>query len=139
MHLEHLCERDKQRYKDKITVNGILLRDPFQITEKEWINDPSLRPPVQFGDIWNYLVNTPGQYTAESLRAYKSLDGYNFFVSGHVRDVWYRSVSESVCYLKSFVLPSQKAPERKNWHECWVCLEKKEGSIFSAHCTCKAG
>ena len=64
-------------------MNGVLLHDPFQIYEKEWINGPSLWPPVHYGDISNYLVNTPGQYTVESLRAYKSLDGYNFFVSGN--------------------------------------------------------
>jgi len=38
------------------------------------------------GDIFNYLILTPG-YTFEQLKAYKSLDGFNFFINGWVTNV----------------------------------------------------
>ena len=40
----------------------------------EWIDWPS----VSYADIYNYLINTPSEYTHEMLKAYKSMDGHNF-------------------------------------------------------------
>ena len=40
-----------------------------------------------------HLPNTPNLYTNEKLKAYKSLEAYNFFVSRHVHDVAYHGIN----------------------------------------------
>ena len=67
----------KSRYESKLTYKGhsneeIMLPDPYAL--KEWHNDPLSWPDLTFGDIYTYLIDTPGIYTRESLKAYKSLE-----------------------------------------------------------------
>ena len=35
---------------------------------------------VKYPDIYNFLIATPSFYTGDSLKAYKSLDAYNFIM-----------------------------------------------------------
>ena len=42
---------------------------------------------MTYPDIYNYLINTPSFCTREKLKAYKSMDGYNFFCSGWVSNL----------------------------------------------------
>ena len=44
-------------------------------------------PDVSWGDMYNYLVNSPSEYTQDNLKAYKSLEAFNFFVYNHVQDI----------------------------------------------------
>ena len=43
----------------------------------DWIHWPE----VTYPDIYNYLILTPG-ITHEQLKAFKSMEGYNFYISG---------------------------------------------------------
>ena len=43
------------------------LIDPYEIEEHESIDDVTLGPPVDFGDIYAYLVGTPGEFTRERM------------------------------------------------------------------------
>jgi hypothetical protein len=46
-----------------------------------WIDDDvALWPPVEFGCIYSYLIDTPGQFSKEKLKAYKSLEAYNYYI-----------------------------------------------------------
>lgn len=45
-------------------------------------------------------------FTHEKLRAYKSLDAYNYVVCGHVQMVLYSDIGDDFCVLKAEVLPS---------------------------------
>ena len=47
-----------------------------------------------------------------SMKAYKSFDAYNYFVSGWVRDVLFKKTSEHTCALKAKVNPSKKSPDK---------------------------
>ena len=51
------------------------LPDPY-LMHVGWQNDPSLWPDLTFGDIYQYLINTPGMFSRESMKANKSLDTY---------------------------------------------------------------
>ncbi len=46
-------------------------------------------PELQFGDVYTNLINMEGQFTKEKLKAYKSLDAYNYFYNGYVRTVFF--------------------------------------------------
>ena len=84
-------------------------------------------------------MESKGRYTRESLKAYKSLETYNYFVSGHVRTVFFYESSTRSKYvvLKVSVNPSQISPNDP--HEAWVIARKGNGEILSGHCKCKAG
>ena len=78
-----LPEAERKRYKQKI--KAITKKDyeenldPY-ILEDGWIDDISLWPPVEYGCIYTYLIETPGPYTKEQVKAYKSLDAYNYYI-----------------------------------------------------------
>ena len=84
---ELLQKEDKAKYKRKLTLtNGKLLPDLYGIAEN-WKSDVKLMPDVSWGDMYNYLVNSPSEYTHDNLKAYKSLEAFNFFVCNHVQDM----------------------------------------------------
>ena len=66
--------------------------------EAAWSDDISKWPNNEFGDIYNYLIDLKGPYRKESLKAYKSLEVYNYYASGHVRTVYYFESSEQSMY-----------------------------------------
>lgn len=73
------------RYRDKLKlIDGI---DPYGIRKCDWRADPEGLPDVSYPDIVNYLVHTQSAYTLQDLKAYKSLESYNQFVCGWVKDV----------------------------------------------------
>ena len=89
-------------------------RPGFSLDMTKW-------PPIEYADLFNYFINTPGIYTKEALKAYKSLDGYDYFISGHVHEVFHSDVSPDspVCLLKARVLPSQRLNDEP--HDPWIC------------------
>ena len=46
--------------------------------------------------LYIYLISTASAYTHENLKAYKSLEAFNFVVCNHVQDVFYHSVSKKI-------------------------------------------
>ena len=78
----------QKRYLTKLKIDGCTL-DPYAIEESLWSEDMSNWPDLQFGDIYRYFINTEGCYTKEKLKAYKSLEAYNYFYNGYVRTVYF--------------------------------------------------
>ena len=63
-YLSSLSNEDKVHYDRKLTLaNGVKLDDPYS----------------------TYLVDTPSAYTKESVKAFKSLDGFEFLEKGMCR------------------------------------------------------
>ena len=75
--------------------------DPYGIVEN-WKSDAKLMPDVSWGDMYNYLVNSPSEYTHNNLKAYKSLEAFNFFVCNHVQDIYYNEIAKEseFCIIK---------------------------------------
>lgn len=131
-------DSDRENYFNKLTLaNGNQLPDPYGITE--WVEDGTKWPNVQWPDIYLYLVEKPSVYTRESLRAYKSLDAYNYVMCGHVQSIKHHDFDNEFCVLKAKVLPSQRQGNKTEMYEAWVIVNRKENYILTANCTCMAG
>ena len=118
-YLRNLQAPAKTRCLQKLSFLGLDDTDDSycDVIASKFRDDMTLRPPVEFGNIFGYFVSRPGLYTQEQLLAWKQLDAYNYFQSGHVRTIlaWRK---KNVCLLKSLVNPSQKSPD--DAHHCWV-------------------
>ena len=129
---------------------------PYDIPDVQWVDDVSKWPPVEFGHLYVYFVETPGGYTLEAIKAYKSLEAYNYYrlvpsfysrtsyklmlltqslVAGYVQCIFMILVIASTV-LKSLVNCSQRINDQP--HQPWVAV-MKSGTIVTAHCSCMAG
>ena len=98
---EGLGPGEKARYLRKLDLIGGA--DPYELAPSSWINDdPESLPSVCYPDIVNYLVFSPSPYTAEDLKAYKSLEAYNQMVCGWVREIQYQVIDDR-CVAKAKV------------------------------------
>ena len=78
-YFESLIEEDKKSYLAKLTLPTVeQLPDPF-ILHSNSSDDVSSLPDKTYPDIYHYLIGYPNQFSKESLKAYKSLESYNFF------------------------------------------------------------
>ena len=65
-YFNELQKEEKAKYKHKLTsTNGQLLPDPHGNVE-DWKSDAKLMPSVSWVDIYNYLVNSPSEYTHDN-------------------------------------------------------------------------
>lgn len=132
---------DRKRYEEKMELLGCL-EDPYCRMERkggcrsgcvDWMDWPS----VSYADIYNYLINTPSEYTHEMLKAYKSTDGYNFFMNGWVNNILVTKPEGREHYIFTATVKHSQtlsAPPLKAWVGC-----KSSGLVMAAHCTCMAG
>ena len=108
--LDHL---DLLRYKENLTVTvgntDILLPNPYNIST-DWFIDPKKLPPTKNVAIYLCLIKTPRPYTGEALETYKSLDAFNYFLSGHISEVKQHDIEGgySVIFVKACVEPSKR-------------------------------
>ncbi|CAC5403234.1 unnamed protein product [Mytilus coruscus] len=123
----------KARYLDKL--KGIGDKDPYEMQKSEFSADMAHWPEVTYPDIVNYLVYTQSAYTLNELKAYKSLQGYNYFISGFVQDIGHTCINGKSVFLGK-VKHSQRMsdPSLRPW-----LIVEQDGSVTSAHCTCMAG
>ena len=84
-----LPENAKRRYQQKTSHVGL---DPFALFESQAAASatgakPGTLPPVDGSDIVSYLVLQTSFVTAKQFKAHKSMEAYNQFVCGWVKDV----------------------------------------------------
>ena len=79
----------KGRYIDKLRLLGLDEDgDPYAAhNEEKFINDMSLWLPVEYGHIFCYFIDCPSDYTKHQLLQWKSLEAYNYSLSGHVHTI----------------------------------------------------
>ena len=58
---EQLNKVAKDRYKEKLAIAN-LEQCPFQLPEGIWSSDVKTWPNVEYLDIYDYLINTPGKF-----------------------------------------------------------------------------
>ena len=51
--------------------------DPYCFSDRHWIDDIRQWLAVDFPAIYTHLIDTPGGYTREKLKAFKSLEAHN--------------------------------------------------------------
>ncbi len=103
------------------------------MVEEKWQNWPK----VEYPDIYNYLIQSPSLYTGESLKAYKSLDAYNYYINGWIeKSAVFKLPSPNSYLALGSVKHSQSlsATSAKPW-----LAVKSRGTVVVAHCTCMAG
>ena len=102
--MSNLKKEDKAAYLKKLNMSsGEPFPDPFQL--EEWSSDIQKLPDICWRDVTEYLIDTPNIYTKEALKAYKSLEAYDYFVCGHVQECSYHGISENhkFCFIKAQV------------------------------------
>ena len=57
---------------------------PYRLPADVWKDNPALWPELEYPEVYDYLINTPGIYTKETMKTRKSLEAHNQFVSGWV-------------------------------------------------------
>lgn len=90
-----LSPANKKQYNEKLkTPKNKQLPDPYAAPSHCLSSDITKLPDITWRDVTYYLIESPSIYTKESLKAYKSLDAFNYFVSGHVQDCFYNGIAD---------------------------------------------
>ncbi|XP_051999340.1 uncharacterized protein LOC127655511 [Xyrauchen texanus] len=124
----------RNRYKE--LVNAYVGRDPFLMKMSEFSVELEDLPTVEAVDITNYLVLQTSYYTRQQMKAYKSLEAYNFFVSGWVHNLGTKRLHDDHRLVFAKVNHSQRSDETSL--KTWIIV-KEDGEVIAAHCNCMAG
>ena len=140
-YFSELTGEAKKWYEDKLKLIGCV-QDPYYYMENPKAKVDNLLdwndwPDVSYADIYNYIYNYNyiSLYTHEQLKAYKSLDGYNFYTNGWVSDV--RVTATQVSRSRNFIATALiKHSQRLSSTplKAWVAV-KHTGEVIAAHCT----
>ena len=130
----------KTRYEEKMRLVGCR-EDPYSRFESKAKSSTSNSidwtcwPEVTYPDIYNYLILTPG-VTHGQLKAFKSMEGYNFYINGKVSSINVTKLPSKNFLFTALVKHSQalSAPSLRVWIGIKQC-----GEVICAHCTCMAG
>lgn len=139
-YISTLTSEDRRRFGEKLKIcigdKIEVIQSPYEIGDdkKRWSDSPVSWPPICWGDIYSYLIETPGPFTHERLKAFKSLEAYDYFVSRKVGPI-FSAKQKAVIVLKAKVRPGQAESQRDS-HLPWV-IAKENGKIITAHCDCK--
>jgi len=93
------CPETRARYQQKISEIGL---DPYTLKKSDWNGDIDKFPEITWPDLVMYLVFGINEFTIEKdqFKAFKSLEAYNQFVCGWVRDVVVKEFpNTSTCLL----------------------------------------
>ena len=95
-----LSDASNKRYSDKLK-----LIDPYEVAKNEWKDDVDLWPAVTHVHVCMYLILTPSPYSEKDMLNYKSVDSYQNFVKGWVKQVLVRAVGNKriiICKVREF-------------------------------------
>ncbi|CAN7977845.1 unnamed protein product, partial [Ixodes persulcatus] len=99
-----------------------------------WDEDMKKWPGIRGPDIIYYLLHSKA-CDLESVKAYKSLDSFNYLQSGWVGTILAHKIDTDMTLLKAKVQASQSCGK---FHNAWVCA-KPSGEVITGGCSCMAG
>ncbi|XP_049275785.1 heparan sulfate glucosamine 3-O-sulfotransferase 1 [Rhipicephalus sanguineus] len=103
--------------------------DPYELRiGKDAASDVNLLPAVTHGDIVNYLVLSTSHVMLQQMKAYKSLDGHNYFASGWTKRS--RRANHRTCRLINSALQAESSSNRPRLLA--LCLAVACGTCFLA-------
>ena len=124
----------------KLTTKDGIIPDPYSL-KSDWTTDFTPLANYTWGDMYAYLIVKEG-YDHESLKAYKSLEGFRLHRDGHVQSLQTNTSTFFGYHLVKFsVKPTERERTQignKPTYDCWLVL-KEDGSVHSAHCPCIGG
>lgn len=116
-YIESLNEVQRAAYRDKLTlIDGL---DPYTVSKDALVYDVEALPKITHHDIINCLVFNPSRFTMEDMKDCKSLEAYDMFFRGWVRDLGVIQVKEDTCVLRALV--SVQADELSCRPALWYC------------------
>ena len=71
----------------------------FSTTSFIFQTDIKLLPSITYPDIVNYLVFNPSPFTAQHMKAFKSLEADNYLSSGWMKDIHVWNVPQKPYFL----------------------------------------
>jgi len=73
------------------------------------------------------ITLSKGRYTQESMKVFKPLEAFNYFISGHVRTIPFYKLSKQskFCALMAEVNSSQKSSSET--YKAWIIVKKEDG------------
>ncbi|KAH9383376.1 hypothetical protein HPB48_024595 [Haemaphysalis longicornis] len=125
---------DRDRYFTKVRRCGGV--DPLALRDDELTDDVWKFPSVDRADISDYLIHSTSFITREQLKSYKSLESHNYLTSGFVHPPKVKVIGDSNVVVVTKVRHSQSF--REKLLTAWQ-LQKPDGEVVYAHCTCMAG
>ena len=114
----------------------------FDSVTEGWSKDfKAVLVEFHFMHLLTYLVyGRDKTFDMDSMRAFRSLKGYRFFVDGFVKNVWTHAFPEkngvAVTYVRSYVHHSMSCDPSL---QVFVALNSTKGDVYSAQCNCVAG
>lgn len=105
-----------------LTVGDRVLPHPLSLAANEWKDDMKLWPSLQENHITYYLLKTKA-CDLEDVQAIKSLDSYNYVISGKVGQLLVCQADKGTCFIKGKVSPSQADSDRPyetGLHRKWL-------------------
>ena len=115
--------------------------------KKLWTSNLRAVLAIDRSMIKDYLVNSPDKdYDGESLKSYKALRAYQLFEERHTHALelcpsWPTkndNVQENpLCFVRCHCYPSQDTSKQP--YRVVVCLDRRNGRPYGAHCHCVSG
>jgi hypothetical protein len=74
--------------------------EPYVLKKNDFLYEKELFPKITYPDIVNYLLFAPSPVTSDEIKNYKSLESYNQFLCGWVKEIGIRLFNnDSICLL----------------------------------------
>ena len=92
-----LIAENRQMYDEKLKIIAGI--DPYSVSANFFSQSMTEWPAIEFPDIANYLLFSTSEFTKEQVKAYKSLQSYQYFVAGWVRSIFVGKATQDTTIL----------------------------------------